>query len=272
MTDLAQSLMMPGFAGLIDWNSITDRTRNLKALAHWRSPEEILDAVAAQYRIDKWQEQRHRIEVWIEKDALAGVFQRICQQLDVPYFSCRGYTSQSEMHSAAKRLEFYRQNGQEPVILHFGDHDPSGIDMSRDIFDRLDLFSEVPVQVIRLALNMDQVEQYNPPPNPAKITDSRASGYISKFGGESWELDALNPRVLSALVRENVEKFRDDQIWSASTEKENHQKKILDCISEQFWKVEDLFENETGSTRAEHTDLCAGCEDCDPENETGWRD
>lgn len=124
-------------AGLIDWRSIVDRTRSLKGLAHWTSPEEILDAVSAQYRIDKWRDQRHRIEVWIEKDALAGVFQRVCNELDVPFFSCRGYTSQSEMWSAAQRLQSYMDNGQEPVILHFGDHDPSGIDMSRDIFDRL---------------------------------------------------------------------------------------------------------------------------------------
>lgn len=144
-------------AGLIDWSAIVDRGRALKGLAHWTSPESILNAVADQYRIDKWKDQFHRVEVWIEKDALSGVFERICTELDVPYFACKGYTSQSEMWSAAMRLEKYRDNGQEPVILHFGDHDPSGIDMSRDIFDRLDLFSSKPVQVKRLALNIKQV-------------------------------------------------------------------------------------------------------------------
>jgi hypothetical protein len=128
-------------AGLIDWLAIEDRTRNLQSLATWSSPEDIIGAAASGYREDKWKDQKTRIEVWIEKDALAGVFADVCEALEVPYFSCRGYTSQSEMWSAAMRLRRYERGGQETVILHFGDHDPSGIDMSRDIKDRLYQFN-----------------------------------------------------------------------------------------------------------------------------------
>lgn len=206
-------------AGLIDWLSITDRTRNLRSLAHWSDPSEILEASAKQYRIDKWARQEYRPEVWIEKDALIGVIAGVCDELDVPYFSCRGYTSQSEMWLAAQRLHGYLREGQTPLILHFGDHDPSGIDMTRDIRDRLEMFMGG-TDVERLALNFVQVEEFSPPPNPAKETDSRFEGYRSEYGDESWELDALNPTVLASLIRDSVELYRDDDLWEEAEQEE----------------------------------------------------
>lgn len=104
------------------------------------------------------------------------------------------------MHSAAKRFEGYVYQGISPVIIHLGDHDPSGIDMTRDIIDRMDIF-EAGVGVERIALNMDQIELYNPPKNPAKLSDTRAKGYIEKFGSSSYELDALEPRVIRDLIK-----------------------------------------------------------------------
>jgi hypothetical protein len=199
-------------AGLIDWQAIEDRTRNLKSLAHWDNPPQILNAVASQYRMDMWETQQYRPEVWIEKDALVGVIEGVCNKFDTPFFSCRGYTSQSEMWGAAMRLERYVANGQTPVIFHFGDHDPSGKDMTRDITDRLRLFMGG-IDVRRLALNMDQIGRYKPPPNPAKITDSRAAAYIREFGGESWELDALEPKVLAALIENNITDLLDWDRW-----------------------------------------------------------
>ncbi len=190
-------------AGLIDWTAIEDRTRDLRKQSEWTSPAEIVEACANQYRIDLWKGQAHRPEVWIEKDALVGVIEGVCNELGVPHFSCRGYTSQSEMWEAGRRLEGYIKHGQTPIIFHFGDHDPSGRDMTRDITDRLEMFMGG-LEVKRLALNMDQVEQYEPPPNPAKTTDSRYAAYIAEFGGESWELDALEPAVIATLIRNAV--------------------------------------------------------------------
>lgn len=173
-------------AGLIDWNSIVDRTREVRTLSHFDGPEDIVSACAQQFNLDRWEGQPYRPEVWIEKDALVGVFERVCRELDVPLLSCRGYTSQSEMWGAGQRMLRYKKQKQKPVVFHFGDHDPSGKDMSRDILDRLELFTGGMLQFERLALNMNQVEQYEPPPNPAKITDSRANAYIAEFGDESW--------------------------------------------------------------------------------------
>ena len=169
-------------AGLIDWSMLEDRTRNVKSISHWGSPEEIVEAVAEQYAIDKWETQDVRPEVWIEKDALVGVAERICNELDISYFSCRGYTSQSEMWGAAQRFIKNAKKGQATHIIHLGDHDPSGIDMSRDIEERIRLFmahhlgygnSKNLFSFTRIALNRDQIDQYDPPPNPAKSTDSR---------------------------------------------------------------------------------------------------
>lgn len=215
-------------AGLIDWNAITDRTRNLRSLSHWRNPGDIIFSAARSYRIDKWAMQDYRVEVWIEKDALVGVIAGVCDDLDIPYFSCRGYTSQSEMWVAGQRLLKYIKDGQTPLVLHFGDHDPSGKDMTRDIIDRLTLFSNSAIELQRIALNMDQVEQYNPPPNPAKITDSRASAYIAEYGDESWELDALEPTVIADLIRDAVGVVMDQDAWETAVLDEQRAIKLLE--------------------------------------------
>jgi hypothetical protein len=219
-------------AGLIDWNHITDRTRNLRANPHWDSPRDIVEACADQFRFDKWAKQPNYVEVWVEKDALVGVLQVACTPLDVPYFSCRGYTSQSEMWAAAMRLLKQIKAGKEAYVIHLGDHDPSGIDMSRDIADRIKLFirhhlGASDFTLNRIALNMSQVERYSPPPNPAKITDSRAGRYIAEYGDESWELDALEPRVLTTLIQDTIAGLRDDALWGESVEAEDAAKESL---------------------------------------------
>lgn len=227
-------------AGLIDWNRIVDRTRNLHSLPSWDSPANVIAACAQQFRFDKSSDQDYRIEVWIEKEALAGVFEVVCDELQVPFFACRGYTSQSEMWSAAMRLKRYERDGQIPMILHFGDHDPSGMDMTRDIIDRMRLFMGG-MKIERLALNMEQVEQYDPPPNPAKLTDTRATAYIAEYGDESWELDALDPNTLSNLVRDAVAQHRDEEKWDAQIENEEKAKAQLQQVSDNWDEVTKLL-------------------------------
>ncbi len=220
-------------AGLIDWDAIEDRTRNLQGNSHWDSPADILDACVSSFRYDKWDNQPTRIEAWIEKDALVGVIARECKRLDIDYFSCRGYVSQSELRSAALRLKSYEHN-QTVIVLHLGDHDPSGIDMTRDIEDRLRLFGAVNTEVRRIALNMDQIEQYSPPPNPAKATDARFTSYTEQYGEECWELDALDPEVLRDLIRDNVEVERDADLWNEMKDREAKAKDKLKEYADQI--------------------------------------
>jgi len=245
-------------AGLIDWDAITDRTRNLRKLASWDTPAELIDVAARQYRNDLWRSQDIQVEVWIEKDALVGVIEGVCNEYGVPHFSCRGYTSQSEMWAAAQRIGGYIKAGKRVLILHLGDHDPSGMDMTRDIRERLQafivkdyarahrdqlgdgklMFRDVleamdratggdgsdpfrPFEVRRIALTFDQVEEFSPPPNPAKLSDSRATGYINEFGDESWELDALDPTTLDRLIRDELEEAIDREAWDDAEAKQD---------------------------------------------------
>lgn len=195
-------------AGLVDWDAIEDRGRNLIAHSHWSHPREIIETAARSFYIDVWQDQPLRCEVWVEKQALEGVIGQACAPLDVPYFACKGYTSQSEMWRASQRFRKYlEERSQGMILIHLGDHDPSGIDMTRDIQDRLSKTFGLGecVKVVRIALNMDQIRRYRPPPNPAKTTDSRSGDYIEKYGTSSWELDALEPRTLVDLIRKSIE-------------------------------------------------------------------
>lgn len=217
-------------AGRLDWLSIEDRTRGVAALEHWDAPEEIIKDAVGWFQLDRWENQSWRVEVWVEKEALAGVFARVCNELDVPYLSCRGYTSQSEMWRASMRLSQYASQGQDTLILHFGDHDPSGIDMSRDIRDRLKVFG-CPTIVKRIALNMDQVEKYTPPPNPAKLSDTRSLKYIREYGKESWELDALEPSTLTQLVRDEIFLVLDEEQWVNDSKRQERARKELKIVA-----------------------------------------
>lgn len=227
-------------AGLIDWEAIVDRTRNLRRNSHWESPSDIIHSAAYSFAYDKWEGQEYYCEVWVEKDALVGVVGQICTRLDVPFFSCRGYVSQSEMWSAAQRLLRRKQNGQRAVIIHLGDHDPSGIDMSRDIVDRLTTFEITPIYK-RIALNKDQIERYNPPPNPTKLSDSRCHGYIQEHGYECWELDALRPNVIEELIDKEVSRYCDKDLFKDVKNREEAAKRVLKEVAYNWQEIEDQY-------------------------------
>lgn len=226
-------------AGLIGWLGMEDRTRQVWSVPHWGSPQEIVEGCVQQFRIDKWEGQTYRPEVWIEKEALAGVVEGVCGELDIPFLSCRGYTSQSEMWKSAMRLRKLFADDQVPYILHFGDHDPSGIDMTRDIQDRLKLFIGLSVEFKRVALNMYQVEEHKLPPNPAKQTDSRYSSYVAEYGEDSYELDALAPSVITYYIRSLVIAVRDEKKWAEKVREENEHRRWLQKVSELWDRITD---------------------------------
>ena len=204
------------------------------------SPRSILRSAAATFRLDFWEGQRNHVEVWVEKDALTGVISPICNEYRVDFFACKGYTSQSEQWRAGQRFINRIEGGQKVIILHLGDHDPSGIDMTRDNLDRLKMFvghetDRSMIEVKRLALNMDQVKKYKPPPNPAKLTDSRIGGYQSKFGKSSWELDALDPTAIRDIIESNVKKLiTDKHLWQERVDREERYKARLEKVAKNF--------------------------------------
>jgi hypothetical protein len=116
--------------------------------------------------------------------------------------------------------------------------------MTRDNGDRLATFSWGDVEVQRIALNRDQIDAYNPPPNPAKITDSRANDYIRKHGNLSWELDALSPSVLVGLIRAAIEPHIDQYEWDICQDREAENKELLRRVRTRWADVEKLLKDE----------------------------
>lgn len=228
-------------AGLIDWYAIVDRTRNIRSNPHWDNPQGVIDTARYLYRLDRWEPQPNYVEVWVEKDALIGIVSQACKKLDVPHFSCRGYTSQSEMWAAAQRF-IAQEHRESCTIIHLGDHDPSGIDMTRDIQERLQMFGAT-VDVKRVALTMNQIELYNPPPNPTKLTDARAKNYISMYGHECWELDALEPRVITSLITSEVTSLMDIGLFNAVEQQEMDEKEDIHLIGENYTDVINNLKN-----------------------------
>lgn len=228
-------------AGLLDWSAIEDRTRTLRGHGSWGSPASIIQGCAAGYAEDLWEDQAVYVEIWIEKDALIGVIEPVCDRLRLPYFACRGYASQSELYRAGKRMADRVSDGKTVKVFHLGDHDPSGLDMTRDNEKRLLMFAEEHIFVERLALNFDQIRRYKPPPNPAKETDSRIEGYRREYGtSSSWELDALEPRVIDRLIQDAVDEVIDADAWAAAIEKEEAGKAQLQAVADNW---EDIIRN-----------------------------
>jgi hypothetical protein len=230
--------------GRVDWEAIEDRIRVPRVPQEFKDLNELVDTALGAYRLDRWKGQKNYVELWVEKDALAGILSPIAREYHVTMMVNRGYSSQSAMYDAAKRFlkachgedlpyktgdQLYEGQDvseqvvselkkihvldqkaldepppRKPILLYLGDHDPSGEDMVRDIGSRLEMFG-IQVEVRKLALTMEQVKEYDPPPNPAKMTDPRAAEYVDKHGETSWEVDALPPDVLDRLIRDSLE-------------------------------------------------------------------
>lgn len=226
-------------AGMIDWDGIEDRTREFVKRNRWKSPSEVLNAVAEQYHEDLWVGQDVRAFVIVEKEALAGVLQGTCHKMDTPLLAARGYPSGTVLREFAMiDLVPCVKQKQGALIIHLGDHDPSGIDMTRDLEDRVHLFMGERrrfVKLVRIALNMDQVDEQKPPENPAKITDSRFASYQAEYGDSSWELDALKPDYLAQLVEDKIrEAITDEDAWEAREAAIEAEKEKLREVAEQW--------------------------------------
>lgn len=228
---LGQAINNGRLAGLLDWNYIVDRTRSCRTANCWSDAASILHSAEHSFNMDKWENQDVQVEVWVEKEAMAQIIQKASEKWDVPWFCCRGYVSQSAMYEAAQRHIAY---GKPVHVLHLGDLDPSGVDMTRDIDDRLWMFHASETTIHRIALNMDQIQEQKPPPNPAKLTDSRAKDYISMYGYQSWELDALSPAFLQELIDDNITNFIDPDEWDKAVEEQEHQRAWIRKARQEF--------------------------------------
>lgn len=230
-------------AGMVSWESIEDRNREHHEYQFEEDASSVVSDLEYYIHFDYWARQDTYVEVWVEKDALGSVVERACRPYRVPFMACKGYLSASEAWRAGQRFKEKIDEGKDAVLIHLGDHDPSGVDMTRDNADRLQLFTDgLGVDVQRVALNLDQIEQYDPPPNPAKIKDPRAEKYIEKFGNISWELDALEPRVIEKTIQDAVVPYIDQQAWQDTKEEEAQERRILKNLDDRWGEVRDFLE------------------------------
>ncbi|MCE6003544.1 hypothetical protein [Acinetobacter junii] len=226
-------------AGLIDWDAIEDRTRDFIVRSSWDSVSSILDSCVRSFHMNMWQYQSNQVYVVVEKEALVGVLERTCREFDVPLLAARGYPSSSVLYDFAKRHIARKPHWKTHTIIHLGDHDPSGLDMTRDLSERIELLTggSHHISIERIALNYDQIEELKPPKNPAKDSDSRFDSYRKRFGTSSWELDALSPEFLNNLVSSKIEEFIDYDAW------ENRKSEILERKSK-LQEISDGFRGE----------------------------
>ena len=232
---LGNAMNQGRMCGLVDWNMLEDRTRRLMGQDYYDSALDAVSEARDAFQMDKWNNQDWRPEVWVEKDAQVAIVAKACNELGVNYLSCRGYNSQSVCWRAGQRFAHYIHKGQRPIVFHLGDHDPSGLHMSEDNSNRLNIFAGVPVTFMRLALNMDQIRKYAPPPNVAKESDSRHDWYVNKTGTtECWELDALEPNVVHQIITDAVLKVRDPKKWDEALQYEAEERDQLNQFVEEL--------------------------------------
>lgn len=250
------------YAGMVDWDAIEDRGREPSTPSEWDDPMQLVESALRAYRLPRWEGQPKYVELWVEKQALAGVLAPLARENHATLMVNKGYSSASAMKESADRIiaaqtihaslkksiqdklnhaenaeekdeaqKYMRENIHDairtPVVLYLGDHDPSGEDMVRDISDRLKEFGVLWLKVEKVALTIEQVRQYDPPPNPAKVTDPRAKAYKEKFGDSSWEVDALPPNVLADLIRKAFRKYVDKPKMDSIKAKEEKDKELL---------------------------------------------
>lgn len=243
------------YGGYIDWEAIEDRGRVPSQPLEFNNIKERVELSLRNFRLPRWKDQDYYVELYSEKQAMESVLQPIASQYHITFGCNKGYSSASTMYDLAQRIKEKIEEGKKTVILYLGDHDPSGLDMVRDIRERITEFivnsqdsttfnkdyvgedkDEVFIddetvseyfQIVPLALNMTQIKRYNPPPNPAKITDPRAKWYIEKYGRVSWELDALPPKVLVQIAKDGILDYFDSDKYQEWIEKEDNQKKEL---------------------------------------------
>jgi hypothetical protein len=228
------------YAGELDWDSIEDRGRVPKKHAEWDSVKDLIESAVHSYRLPRWDDQNYYIELYCEKQAMESILKPIADKYHIYFGYNKGYSSASTVYELSKRVSQQIFNGKKVVILYLGDHDPSGIDMVRDIKERLIEFftmgddlvlDEYEVrenfQVKSIALTKEQIETHNPPPNPAKITDPRAKNYIKEHGQVSWELDSLDPESLIEITEDGIAEFLDKEKYEEVIQKEKNQITLL---------------------------------------------
>lgn len=205
--------------GVIKFDAFSDRDRALACVtkSDITHIDERIDEAKEQvrlwmssYSLNVWENQPFYPEVFIEKKALEGVFYKTCNKYHVALAACKGYPSLTFLYDAAQRFKDAQRRGQVPIILYFGDYDPSGEDIPRALKANLISFGCTNLEVRRICLYEQQVVDWDLPPAPTKVTDSRS---LKWNGLGQVELDAVRPEKLTALLEDAIIDLRDEKLY-----------------------------------------------------------
>lgn len=239
------------YAGRIDWESIEDKERGSEMPSDWENVNAIISSAIYSYRLPRWQDQDYYLEMYCEKKAGINTLKPIADKWHIHFGFNKGYSSASAMYELSKRIAEQIEDGKKARILYFGDHDASGLDMIRDIRTRIIEFligghividplgddeDNPNFEIIPVALTMQQIKKWNPPPNPAKMTDPRAKWYIAQFGKVSWELDSLKPLELRKMADKSVREFVAVDKYNAWIKREDKEKQALKDFADKLSK------------------------------------
>jgi hypothetical protein len=215
--------------GRIPYRAIVDGTRWQIKPTTFSSLEAALRRTAQTYRRALWDDAGVHIEIWLEKDALAGVVHPVTAEFDVPLMVARGFSSLSFLASSAEDIE---AGGRPAYIYHLGDHDPSGRAAGEAIERTLrELAPSADIYFERLALTVEQIAGFRLPTRPTKYSDSRAAKFEAQFGVGSVELDALHPDALRDIVRAAVEAHVDFEALEVAKAAEREERRILELFA-----------------------------------------
>ncbi len=245
--DLSKMLKYARIDGYIPWEIIEDRIRQAYLNRGWQDQEGFLTSERKNflegYRRDLQQGQKNYIEVWVEKDALTGIFQRILNPYCIALCPARGFSSVSFLNDLRNRILTCQKNGQQAIMLYFGDHDPSGKIMLSAMRETLE--DEMKVKGMKyetIALTPEQIKQYNLPVrmSSAKKTDSRYKKFSQRYGDEAVELDALSPKQLEEITTGAIMKYIDLSKLDYHKKEEEQEKLTLEDFKQ---KVETFIDD-----------------------------
>jgi hypothetical protein len=209
----------------IPWHWIVDETRDLELISTWKHAREFADGYF--FGRDLWQDQPHKVEVWSEKGTVRGVVQPVLDELAVGFRPMHGYSSATVMWEACNP----GIDRRPLVALYIGDYDPSGMNMSeQDIPGRIREYGGHHIQFRRIALTREHTNGLLPFSVESKQSDPRYRWFKQTYGGDCWELDAMDPRTLRDLVRREIEALIDRELWEAQEAREKEDQQSLDLV------------------------------------------
>jgi hypothetical protein len=225
---LSKWLVRLRLEGVVEWEWVVDRLREPRGRPMWRNLPAFVEAARRSYYRDVWQGQPEYLEVWLEKDALAPLFEEALEPYGVTLNVGRGFDGWTSIKEAAERFG----SGEAVTVLYFGDFDPSGEDMARSLQERwaspgLPGGGSFP-DVVKCALTFGDIARYELPPKLTKKTDTRSPAFVARYGDVAVELDALPTSVLQERIRDEVEHRMDLEALERTREEERADRQRLD--------------------------------------------